>query len=71
MDSIKEGERALLDNSMLTLCLSMMRGHRNAKELPVVMLGHAGWPNSNRPESFRKHQLVLRGNRLLFMHLTR
>ena len=51
MDSIKEGERALLDNSMLTLCLSMMRGHRNANELPVVMLGHAGWPDSNRPES--------------------
>lgn len=42
MDSIQEGERTLLDNSMLMLCSSMMSGHHNANELPVVMLGNAG-----------------------------
>ena len=42
MDSIQEGERTLLDNSMLMLCSSMMSGQHNANELPVVMLGNAG-----------------------------
>ena len=42
MDSIQEGERTLLDNSMLMLCSSMMSGHHNANELPVGMLGNAG-----------------------------
>ena len=42
MENIQEGERTLLDNSMLMLCSSMMSGHHNAKELPVIMLGNAG-----------------------------
>ena len=42
MDSIQEGERTLLDNSMVMLCSSMLNGHHNANELPVVMLGSAG-----------------------------
>lgn len=42
MDSIQEGERTLLDNSMVMLCSSMLNGHHNANELPVVMLGRAG-----------------------------
>lgn len=42
MDSIQEGERSLLDNSMLLLCSSMLNGHHDATRLPVVMLGGAG-----------------------------
>ena len=42
MKNIQEGERTLLENSMLMLCSSMMSGHHNANELPVIMLGNAG-----------------------------
>ncbi len=42
MDAIKEGERTLLDNSMLMLCSSMITGHHDANQLPVVMLGSGG-----------------------------
>ena len=42
MDSIQEGERTLLDNSMLMLCSSMLNGHHDASQLPVVMLGGGG-----------------------------
>lgn len=42
MDSIKEGERTLLDNSMVMLCSSMLNGHHDATQLPVVMVGGAG-----------------------------
>ena len=42
MDSIQEGERTLLDNSMLLYLSSMMTGSHNNDQLPVVMLGSAG-----------------------------
>jgi hypothetical protein len=42
MDSIKEGDRTLLDNSMLMLCSSMLHGNHDATQLPVVMLGGGG-----------------------------
>ena len=42
MDAIQEGERTLLDNSMLMLCSSMQTGHHDATKLPVVMLGRGG-----------------------------
>jgi hypothetical protein len=42
LDGIKEGDRSLLDNSMVMLCSSMMTGNHNNDELPVVMLGSAG-----------------------------
>ncbi len=42
MDAIQEGERTLLDNSMLVLCSSMLNGHHDATQLPVVMLGGGG-----------------------------
>ena len=42
MDAIQEGERTLLDNSMLMLCSSMITGHHDANQLPVVMLGSGG-----------------------------
>jgi len=42
LDAIQEGERTLLDNSMVMFCSSMMTGNHNANQLPVVMLGGAG-----------------------------
>ncbi|MBC7818299.1 MAG: DUF1552 domain-containing protein, partial [Planctomycetaceae bacterium] len=42
LDAIQEGERTLLDNSMIMYCSSMMTGHHDATQLPVVVLGGAG-----------------------------
>jgi hypothetical protein len=42
LDGIQEGERTALDNSMIMLCSSMINGHHDATQLPVVMLGTAG-----------------------------
>ncbi|MEZ6131786.1 MAG: DUF1552 domain-containing protein [Planctomycetaceae bacterium] len=42
MDAIQEGDRTLLDNSMLMLCSSMLNGHHDANQLPVVMVGGGG-----------------------------
>ena len=42
MNKIQEGERTLLDNSMILYCSSMMTGNHNNDQLPVVMLGGAG-----------------------------
>ena len=42
LDSIQEGSRTLLDNTLLMYCSSMMSGNHNNDELPVVLLGGAG-----------------------------
>lgn len=42
LDAVQEGERTLLDNSMLMFCSSMMSGHHNNDQLPVVVLGKGG-----------------------------
>src|SRR5689334_9223355 len=42
LDSIQEGERTALDNSMLLFCSSMLTGGHDATQLPVVMLGRGG-----------------------------
>jgi hypothetical protein len=42
LDSIQEGERTALDNSMLMYCSSMMTGGHDATQLPVVMVGGGG-----------------------------
>ena len=43
LDSIKEGSRTLLDNTMLMHCSSMMAGARHDNDqLPVIVLGGAG-----------------------------
>jgi len=42
LDAIQEGERSLLDNSMLLYCSSMLTGNHDATQLPVVLLGGAG-----------------------------
>ena len=40
--AIQEGERSVLDNSMLMLCSSMLNGNHDATQLPVVMVGGGG-----------------------------
>jgi hypothetical protein len=42
MRLIKEGEGSLLDNTILLLCSSMLNGHHDATQLPVVLLGGGG-----------------------------
>ena len=42
LDSIQEGERTALENSMVVLCSSMLNGHHDASQLPVVLLGGGG-----------------------------
>ncbi len=42
LNSIQEGERTALDNSMLLFCSSMLNGGHDATQLPVIMLGGGG-----------------------------
>ncbi len=42
LDQVQEGDRTLLDNSMLLFLSSMMTGSHNNDQLPVVMLGRGG-----------------------------
>lgn len=42
LDAIQEGERTALDNSLIMFCSSMMTGHHDATQLPVVVLGRGG-----------------------------
>ncbi len=42
LDAVQEGERTLLDNSMLLYLSSMMTGGHNNDQLPVVLLGGGG-----------------------------
>lgn len=41
LESIQEGERTALDNTMLMYCSSMLTGNHDASQLPVVLLGGA------------------------------
>jgi hypothetical protein len=42
LDAIQEGERTLLDNSMILFCSSMMTGNHDNQQLPVLQLGRGG-----------------------------
>ncbi len=42
LDAVQEGERTLLDNSLLLFCSSMLNGSHDATQLPVVLLGGGG-----------------------------
>ncbi|MEC8411151.1 MAG: DUF1552 domain-containing protein [Planctomycetota bacterium] len=42
LDRIQEGERTALENSRVVLCSSMLNGHHDASQLPVVLLGGGG-----------------------------
>ena len=49
LDGIQEGDRTLLDNSMLMMCSSMMTGGHNNDQLPVVIV----WKGGGRIETGR------------------
>ncbi len=42
LDAIQEGERTLLDNTLLLYLSSMLNGHHHVSDLPVVLVGHGG-----------------------------
>ena len=42
LETIQEGERTALDNSMLLYCSSMLTGHHDATQLPVLVVGGGG-----------------------------
>ena len=42
LESIQEGSRTALDNTMLLFCSSMLTGNHEANQLPVVVVGGAG-----------------------------
>jgi hypothetical protein len=42
LDAVQEGERTLLDNTMLLYCSSMLNGNHDANQLPVVLVGGGG-----------------------------
>src|SRR4029077_13089588 len=42
LDKVQEGERTLLDNSMVLYLSSMMTGNHNNDQLPVVLVGRGG-----------------------------
>lgn len=42
LDSIQEGPRTALDNTMMMYCSSMLTGNHDATQLPVVVLGGGG-----------------------------
>jgi hypothetical protein len=42
LDAVQEGSRTLLDNSMILFLSSMMSGHHNNDQLPVVLVGKGG-----------------------------
>ncbi|QDU23101.1 DUF1552 domain-containing protein [Urbifossiella limnaea] len=42
LDAVQEGNRTLLDNSMILFASSMMTGGHNNDQLPVVLLGKGG-----------------------------
>ncbi|MFO0893096.1 MAG: DUF1552 domain-containing protein, partial [Isosphaeraceae bacterium] len=42
LDSIQEGERTALDNSIIMYCSSMLTGSHDATKLPVAILGRGG-----------------------------
>jgi hypothetical protein len=42
LNQVQEGERTLLDNSMILFCSSMMTGNHENDQLPVVLVGRGG-----------------------------
>jgi hypothetical protein len=42
LDKVQEGDRTLLDNSIILFCSSMMTGNHNNDQLPVVLVGRGG-----------------------------
>ena len=42
LDAIREGDRTVLDSSIIMYCSSMLTGSHDASQLPVVILGRGG-----------------------------
>jgi len=42
LDAVQEGERTLLDNTMIMFCSSMLTGSHDNSQLPVLLCGRAG-----------------------------
>ncbi|QDV39079.1 DUF1552 domain-containing protein [Tautonia plasticadhaerens] len=42
LDAVREGDRTLLDNSVILFCSSMLTGNHDATQLPVILLGGGG-----------------------------
>ena len=42
LDAVQEGERTLLDNTMVLFCSSMLTGSHDNSQLPVLLCGRAG-----------------------------
>jgi hypothetical protein len=59
LDQVQEGERTLLDNSMILYLSSMMTGNHNNDQLPVVMLGRGG----GKIQTGRSHDYLGKPNR--------
>lgn len=48
LDAIQEGERSVLDNTVLMFCSSMLTGSHIATQLPVVLIGGQGIMETGR-----------------------
>ena len=59
LDAIQEGEQTALDHTTLMLCSSMLNGHHDATQLPVVLLGGDG----ARPKQGRNLDYMKNSNR--------
>jgi hypothetical protein len=42
LDAVQEGERTALDNTVMLYCSSMLTGHHDATQLPLIVLGRGG-----------------------------
>ena len=51
LDAIQEGERTVLDSSIIMYCSSMLTGCHDATQLPVVILGRGGGQLETRPHA--------------------
>lgn len=59
LDKVQEGERTLLDNSMILFLSSMMTGNHDNQQLPVILLGSGG----GRIKTGRIHDYLNKPNR--------
>ncbi len=53
LDAIQEGERTLLDNTMLLYLSSMLNGHHHVRDLPVVLVGRGGQVQGGRVLTYK------------------
>src|SRR5688572_228060 len=54
LDAIQEGDRTLLDNTMILYCSSMLTGTHDASQLPVVLVGGGSKIRGGRVLDYRE-----------------